>query len=132
MRSSVQEVMAWSRHQIDHPTQDWSGLCQSHCRQAYGVGAWSDSAIHAWGLIPRKFKIAGRDPYKAPRGALLYYAGGKYGHVAIAAGIKTHDKCLSNDYVRQGHIDYCDRKFPRWGLRYLGYSFWTPYGELKH
>jgi hypothetical protein len=51
--------------------------------------------------------------------------------VAIAAGIKTHDKCLSNDYVRQGKIDYAPRTFQRWGLKYLGWSAWTPYGELN-
>jgi hypothetical protein len=132
LHRTVHDVITFSRGQITKPTQSWDGLCQSHCRQAYGVEAWSDSAIHAWGLTPRKFKVTGRPVTAAPRGALLYYAGGKYGHVAIAAGIKTHDKCLSNDYVRQGKIDYAPRTFPGWGLRYLGYSFWTPFGELQH
>jgi hypothetical protein len=129
---TVREAILFSRGQILHPSQSWEGLCQSHCRQAYGVRAWAPSAITAWGKIPRREKVVGRPVTAAPRGALLYYAGGKYGHVAIAAGIKTHDKCLSNDYVRQGKIDYAPRTFPGWGLRYLGYSFWTPFGELKH
>jgi hypothetical protein len=132
MRKNVQEVMAWGRHQMEHPSQDWSGKCQSFCRQAYGVDAWSGSAIGAWGLIPRKFKVTGKDPSKAPRGAILYYAGGKYGHAAIAAGIKTHDKAQSTDYQEQGQIGYAPRTFDRWGLRYLGHSFWTPFGELHH
>jgi hypothetical protein len=132
MRKNVQEVMTWGHKQMEHPSQDWSGKCQSFCRQAYGVDAWADSALHAWGKIPRVHKVAGTDPSKAPRGAILYYAGGTYGHAALAAGIKTHDQCQSTDYVRQGQIDYAPRTFPRWGLRYLGYSFWTPFGVLPH
>lgn len=127
---TVQEVMAHSRRQIAHPDQDWKGMCQSHVRQAYGVPAWAPSAIAAWRRIPSEFKHRG-NPKDAPRGAALYYEGGKYGHVAIAAGIKTNDKCLSNDYVRQGEIDYAPRDFKRWGLKYLGWSNWTPYGILS-
>jgi len=132
MRHSVQEVMAWGHAQMHDPSQDWSGKCQSFCRQAYGVPAWSGSAIGAWGLIPRLAKYAGGTPSRAPRGAILYYAGGTYGHAALAAGIHTHDKCQSTDYVEQGEIGYAPRDFPRWGLRYVGYSFWTPFGELPH
>jgi hypothetical protein len=132
MRKSVQEVMAWGHDQMLHPSQDWSGKCQSFCRQAYGVPAWSDSAIHAWGLIPRAFKVQTTDPTKAPRGAVLYYAGGNYGHAALAAGIKTHNQAQSTDYAAQGKVGYAPRTFPRWGLRFLGYSFWTPFGELPH
>ena len=131
LKRTVAEVMAFSRGQIVHPTRSWRGMCQSHCRSAYGVPAWAPSAISAWNKIPRQHKHVGGSPSQAPRGALLYYSGGQFGHVAIAAGIKTHDKCLSNDYVRQGKIDYAPRTFPRWGLKYLGWSAWTPYGELN-
>lgn len=127
----VDEVMKWARDQIKHPTQDWDHLCLSFCRQAYGVPAFAPSAIAAWGLIPRRQKHAGGKPSQAPRGAMLYFAGGKYGHVMLAAGKKTNDKAISNDYMRKGKIDYCPRTIPRWGLRYLGWSNWTPYGELK-
>ena len=128
---SVDEVIKWSRNQIKDPTQSWRGLCQSHCRQAYGVDAWAPSAIAAWHKIPDAKKHKGGKPSDAPRGALLYYSGGQYGHVAIAIGKKTHDKCLSNDYVRQGQIDVAPRSFARWGLTYLGWSNWTPEGEIK-
>jgi len=125
------EVIAWSRNQIKHPAHSWEGMCQSHCRSAYDVVAWSPSAIQAWEKIPDSFKHAGGSINAAPRGALLYYSGGKYGHVAIAIGKKTNDKCLSNDYVRQGMIDVAPRTFPRWGLKFVGWSLWTPYGVLK-
>ena len=127
---SVDEAIAWARGQVDDPTQDWTALCQSFCRQSYGVPAWSSSAIGAWGKIPpAKRHIAGK-PSEAPRGALLYYGGGKWGHVAIAVGKRTKRSCLSNDYVSRGRIDQAPRTFPRWGLIYLGWSFWTPYGEM--
>ena len=128
---SVQDVMAWAKSQVKDPDRGYKGLCQSFCRSAYGVPAWAPSAILAWEKIPAKHKHAGGSPSDAPRGSLLYYSGGKYGHVAIAAGRKTSDKCLSNDYVRrEGGIDYAPRTFPRWGIKYLGWSAWTPFGEL--
>ena len=129
---SVDEVMDWAKGQIKNPTQDWRGLCQSFCRQAYGLPVWAPSAISAWGKIPRKNKHVGGKPSDAPRGALLYFAGGKYGHVMIAAGRKTRNKAISNDYIKNGEIDFCPRDIPRWGnLRYLGWSAWTPKGELR-
>lgn len=128
---TVEEVMAWSNDQRRNPTQSWKGLCQSHCRHAYGVPAWAPSAILAWGKIPRAYKHVGGKPSAAPRGALLYYAGGKFGHVALAAGVKTSDKCLSNDYVESGKIGFAPRTFDRWGLKYLGWSTWTPHGSLR-
>lgn len=129
LKRNVNEVIKWSREQRNDPTQSWKGLCQSHCRQAYGVPAWSPSAIGAWRRIPADFKHRG-NVEDAPRGAILYYSGGQYGHAAIAAGKKTNTKCLSNDYMSQGQIGYAPRDFARWGLKYVGWSNWTPYGIL--
>ena len=128
---SVDEVMKWANNQRKNPTQSWRMLCQSFCRQAYGVPAWAPSAISAWGKIPRNQKHVGGKPSDAPRGALLYYAIGKYGHVTIACGKKRSVNCLSNDYMETGQIDYAPRTLPRWNARYLGWSNWTPYGELR-
>lgn len=139
LKRSVDDVIAWSSAQIDHPTQDWFNRCQSHCRQAYGVDVWgydpvtgSSSAWGAWKQIPADKKVETSDPRKAGRGALIYYRGGDYGHVTIAIGKSTTDKVLSNDYKRRGRIDKCStRDLPRWGLTVVGYSFWTPFGELR-
>lgn len=128
---TVAEVIAFAKSEMRDPSQDWDHLCQSFCRQAYGVDAWAPSAIAAWGEIPRRQKHIGGKVTAAPRAALLYYAGGKWGHVAIAAGVVTHDTCFSNDYVENGAIDRAPRTFDRWGLRYLGWSNWTPFGELR-
>ena len=128
---TVNDVIAWSRKERADPSRDWSGMCQQHCRSAYDVPAWAKSAIEAWHKTPDSQKHKGGKPEDAPRGALLYYEGGKFGHVAIATGIKTDDKCLSNDYVERGKIDYAPRSFARWGLRYVGWSVYTPFGSLK-
>lgn len=128
---SVDDVISWSRNQIDHPTQSWKGLCQSHCRQAYGVAAWAPSAIDAWNSIPDGHKHHGGHVGDVPRGGLLYYSGGQYGHVALAVGRNSNVNCLSNDYVRSGMIDVAPRDFPRWNLKYLGWSTYTPFGHLN-
>ena len=130
VKRSVDEVIAWSRAQIANPTQDWTGLCQSHVRQAMGLGAWAPSAIEAWERIPAEHKFTGGKVTDAPRGAQMYYDIGTFGHVVIAIGRNTDAYCLSNDYIRQGHIDRAPRALPRWGAKYLGWSAWTPYGVL--
>jgi hypothetical protein len=129
---SVDDVINWSERQISHPTQDWYNLCQSHCRQAYGVPAWAGSAWEAWNKIPAAQKTSTSNAAKAPRGALIYYRGGSYGHVTISIGKSTTTNVLTNDYVRRGKIDKAStRDLPRWGLQVVGYSMWTPYGELR-
>jgi hypothetical protein len=131
LKRSVDEAIEWGWGQAKAPSQDWTGLCQSFCRQSYGVKPWAGSAISAWGKIPKAKKVSGGRPQDAPRGALLYYQGGKYGHVALAIGKRTNKACLSNDYVARGEIDRAPRDFPRWGIRYVGWSTWTPYGSMN-
>ena len=128
---TVDEAIDFGWEQVKAPSQDWTGLCLSFCRQSYGVPAFAPSAIKAWGRTPAKHRHVGGDPSDAPRGALLYYSGGKYGHVALAIGRKTNWKCLSNDYQSKGRIGQAPRTFPRWGIRYLGWSAWTPFGMMN-
>jgi hypothetical protein len=135
LHKTVAQVMEDAREQIAHPTGPkpggmWTGRCQQFCRTMYGVPAWSGTAIGAWNRIPRQHKHY-TAPGTAPRGALLYFAGGSTGHVMIAAGVTTHNKAISTDYMETGHVDYCPRTIPRWGLRYVGWSAWTPFGELR-
>ena len=127
-RRDIDHVIEWSKGQITHPDRSYKGLCQSHCRTAYNVPAWSPSAKAAWEHIPHNMRHAGGKPSDAPRGALLYYDTGNYGHVAIAIG-KDGRNCLSNDYARSGRIDVVPRTFSRWGEHYVGWSSWTPFGH---
>jgi len=131
LKRSVDEAIEWAWDQAKDPSQDWTGLCQSFCRQSYGIGAWAPSAIKAWDRIPKGKKVIGGKPEDCPRGGLIYFSGGKYGHVAIAIGKKTNTGCLSNDYVERGRIDRAPRGFPRWGIRYVGWSAWTPAGTMQ-
>ena len=124
---TAHEVIAWMMAQHKNGSNHWRCLCQSTCRQAYGVPAWADSAIHAWTRIPNKHKHAGGDPSDAPPGAVLYYAGGKFGHAAIA-GKRSHI-AWSVDYWKTGHIGIAPRTFPRWNLTYVGWSTWNPFHQ---
>lgn len=132
LKKTVQQVMTDARAEIKNPSKSWKGLCQSFCRTMYGVPAWASSASAAWDKIPAQHRHTHGGPEAAPRGALLYFKGGKYGHVMIAAGVRTKNKAIGTDYQRTGKVDYCPRRIPNWGnLKYVGWSAWTPYGELK-
>jgi hypothetical protein len=130
-RRNIDAVIEWAKGEIDHPDRSYRGLCLSFCRTAYGVPAFSPSAKDAWHKIPEAFKHHGGKPSDAPRGALLFYDSGNYGHVAIAVGVSSHDKCISNDYVRSGKIDYAPRSFSRWGEHFVGYAWGTPSGHYN-
>lgn len=131
MRNSPDEVLAWCKEQMAG-SEDWSGRPQGFCRAAYDVPAWADNAISAWGLVPRALRGAGATPLAAPRGAILYYAVGNNGFAAIASGVDTSHGCVTVDYVERGKVGYALRTLPNWDVRYLGFSFWTPFGELPH
>jgi hypothetical protein len=135
LKKTVQQVMADARREIKAPSRGWKGMCQSFCRSMYGVPAWAGSASAAWNLIPRQHKHVGGSPSQAPRGAVLYFvnkSGRGSGHAMLAAGIKTHNKAIGTDYMRNNRVDYCPRTIPNWGnLKYVGWSPWTPFGELN-
>lgn len=130
---NIDAAVAWGRGQITNPTQSWRGKCQSFVRSCDGVGAWAPTAYDAWLKIPDGHKHAGGDIHAAPRGAALYFkhATGdpRPGHVVLA----TKTRCLSNDIFRAGMIDFAPRDIflSKWRMSYLGWSFWTPYGEVK-
>ena len=130
---TIDQAIAWGRGQITNPTQSWQGKCQSFVRSCDGVAAWAPTAYDAWLKIPDSKKAQGGHPSDAPRGAALYYkhAAGdpRPGHVVIA----TKTNCLSNDIYRAGHIDVAPRDIfiAHWHMTYLGWSLWTPFGEMK-
>lgn len=129
LKRKPDDAIKWMREQSARPTQSWKGLCLSSCRTAYGINPVGDSAIHFWQSVPKEHRHGGK-PSSAPRGSIMIYSIGKYGHAVIAIGKKTHDKCLSVDYVRQGKIDVAPRSMARWGAKYLGWTDWTPYGFI--
>ena len=127
---TVVDAIRAGRAEIPRRTQSWRGLCLMFVRTRYGWTAGIHDARTYASKVPRKYRHYGRVE-DAPRGALLLYDIGEHGHIAIATGIKTNDKCLSNDYMRQGEIDYAPRRLPRWGARYMFWTEWTPAGLIK-
>lgn len=129
---NVDQAIAWGLSQVSHPTQSWRGKCQSFVRSCDGVGPWAPTAYDAWLRIPAAHRHEGGLPSDAPRGAALYFkhASGdpRPGHVVLA----TKAACLSNDIYRSGMIDVAPRDvfITHWRMTYLGWSLWTPSGDV--
>lgn len=70
----------WSAH-FNHP---WSGYCEAFVSQAEGYMVGFDSALagYKWQLAHGRI----HSDSNPPAGALVYYKGGAYGHVAISIG----------------------------------------------
>lgn len=115
---SVEEAIAWGRKQVKHRSQNWDHLCLAFVTQAYGWSGGAPSAISKWNSTKSSLKHKDSNP---PRGALVYWKTGSYGHVALSLG---NGKVLSNDFKRAGQIDEVslDAISKKWG----GYLGWTP------
>ena len=70
----------WSAH-LHH---SWSGYCEAFVSQAEGYAVEFDSALagYKWQLAQGRIHTDSNPP----AGALVYYKGGAYGHVAISIG----------------------------------------------
>ena len=114
---SIKKQQEWAKGQINNPTQDWSGMCQSFARQSYGMGGFGSSAKIAWGEVSDKYKhkitkYSDKEWWAAiPEGALIYSTSGTYGHAWISGN---DGFCYSNDYKRAGKIDKCPVDLPGW------------------
>ena len=53
---SVKKQQEWAKGQINNPSQNWDGMCQSFARQSYGMGGFGSSATIAWGNVSDKYK----------------------------------------------------------------------------
>lgn len=113
-------------------TGDWTRKCQMFARMCVGAAAWGSprTALGAWHAIPDTYKRQG-----VPRaGSMPYWdlpkVSGEAGHTAFAI---ENGYVVSTDIKRRGHVDIChytdiERK---WGMRYLGYTIWTPSGLIN-
>ena len=114
---SVKKQQEWAKGQINNPSQNWDGMCQSFARQSYGMGGFGGSATIAYGNVSDKFKhkitkYSDKEWWSSiPQGALIYSDSGKYGHAWIAAG---DSAAYSNDYKRKGKIDKVPVDLPGW------------------
>lgn len=117
----VDGAIDWLANQSKNPTQSWKGLCQSSCRQAYGLPAWAPSATQAWAAVDAVYKTKCPD-YKdkswwaaIPRGAIIYSTAGQYGHAWVADNDMTG---WSVDYKRSGYIDRVEIRLKGWNSYY--------------
>lgn len=96
------------------------GFCLRTCRLAWGLGSDEGSAIKEWESIPQRFKHT--NPMTAPVGAPHFWAGGKFGHVALQA---EHEGYVwTTDLPVTNKVGLVDIKYInlRWKYRYLGWS----------
>lgn len=110
------------------------GLCSHTVGAWYG---WGGSGAHAWNLwlsiAPERKHAGDRNP---PAGALVFYAGGKYGHVALALG---DGRIVTTDLPTSGRIGVTELNAPEhaWRYTYAGWSVphfpqaWGPIGPGK-
>jgi hypothetical protein len=95
------------------------GYCLKWVRECWLIGSFYASAIDAWNGA--KYKHPGdRNP---PKGAAMYYSGGKYGHIVIAVG-EPGGRMRSTDCTSATRVNDADINWPvnAWGDKYLGWS----------
>ena len=100
-RRTVAEAVTAARRQVEHPSQNWLGWCLKFCRLCWGLPLLGiPNANAGWaGAVRRRTTV--RHGYPPP-GALVFWAVGKFGHIALSAG---GGLVYSNDILRAGKID---------------------------
>jgi hypothetical protein len=116
MAKTGSQVAAWAKSQADRRTGGWVGLCLKFSRMAAGAPGGTYDAHTGWRNA--KYKHTKGTP---PRGAIVWWHGGKHGHVAVSAG---DGYCYSTDVVVRGQVRRCKISLirQRWGQTYVGWS----------
>ena len=98
------------------------GMCLQYVRTWLEIPAGNPSAIAAWNAAKRKH-VNGRDKdaQSPPRGAPVFWGGGKYGHIALAVN---NDLGRSTDTTRAGQVSTQNGNWWRvnWNKPYLGWT----------
>lgn len=110
MRRSVQAALDWMAHEMQHRSQDWSGMCLRSARSAWGLPVLAPSARDWWARVPASHRHH-TDVDQVPAGAMCYAPLGHYGHAWIAA---RGGQGFSTDYRRHGQIDRAPMNLPAW------------------
>lgn len=99
------------------PTQDWEAMCLRFVRTCLGVPARYSYATQAYQHTTKRGGTTGDPPPAVP----IWWAGGRYGHVALSAG---GGYCWSNDILRVGKVDKVTiSTITRgWGMDYKGWT----------
>lgn len=120
------QAEAWARGQISGRSQDWTRLCLSFVRQAFGLdypAGWPTSSRNAGTAWDRaKYKHATSNPDAIPAGVPVFWELPSVAdHVAFSLG---HGLCISTDARRAGHADVVtiDSITRAWGGKLLGWT----------
>lgn len=117
MARTASQVAAWAKDQKDRNTTGWTGLCLKFARMAAGGPGGQYDANAGWAAARYKH----RGDRTAPRGSIVWYAGGNHGHVAVSAG---NGDIYSTDIVTRGQVDQVPLGRPesKWGQTYRGWT----------
>lgn len=80
MPRTPDQALAWAHEVEKSGTTAWNQLCLKFSRTAYGVGAMHPDATTGWKATKQ------RGTGKPPKGALVWWTTGRYGHVCLADG----------------------------------------------
>lgn len=98
-------ALAWLEQQRASGSTAWHNMCESLCRQAYGLAAhYSSAELHAK-AIPSSFRHGHETPSK---GDLVLYLNGGYGHIVVCTG--NGWECYTNDYGGRGKVTKTDAR----------------------
>ncbi|KAF9980933.1 hypothetical protein BGZ75_007810 [Mortierella antarctica] len=99
---------------------NYIGMCDKIMANAYGRShsGFTSAWVH-WQSTPAKYKHVGNR--NAPAGALVFFRGGKYGHVAISTG---GTNIISTDIGGPGTLtrSSIDTIESKWGQKYVGWT----------
>jgi hypothetical protein len=99
-----------------------AGMCLQYVRTWLEIPSGNPSAITAWNAAKKKH-IQGRDAdaQNPPRGAPVFWGGGKYGHIALAVD---NERGRSTDTTRVGQVSTQNGNWWRvnWNKPYLGWT----------
>jgi hypothetical protein len=119
MRTGRQAV-AYMWRESRKGSTGFAGWCLRTCRIAWGLPSDQPSAIREWESIPLSKKS--RKWWLAPVGAPHFWAGGKFGHVALQSGVKGYvwsTDAPVNDKVGKVKLGWFKKN---WNYTYLGWS----------
>jgi hypothetical protein len=98
----------------------WQGHCAHTVACAYGRTYSGWDAYRGWEQTVEKHRRDGRQMSNPPRGALLFFKGGSYGHVCVSNGRR---KAWTNDAPTTGRIGLVPITWfaAHWQSRYVGW-----------
>lgn len=118
MRASSIQALSAAKAQVHKPSRDWYMWCLKFVRTSWGIPATGiKDANAAWRMAKDKHPGNANPPAGAP----VYWAVGKFGHIAISDGT---GHVYSNDILRKGKIDRVPISLiaRKWKAKYLGWS----------